>query len=250
MPAGRLQLVARPTRPTRIHRTTKLTRFKTVYRKRKQRPIRGLKQYSGNQPIPDRWTCKMHYTDRYTLSTDATLSTLGTQHKWNLNSLYDPDQTGVGHQPYGFDQLSGLYQRYKVTAVRFEFIFSDPSADGLLLNWQFLNPTQTSQSLTGSDPNTVRERPNTGYVVMNERGEQVRTRIIYMPIHRAAQITKLQFDADQEDYTAQFTANPVNMPQLAVAVANMDAGGTKTVKCLVNITYYTTFYDRRVQTQS
>ena len=31
-----------------------------------------------------------------------------------MNSLFDPDQTGTGHQPYYFDQFAALYNRYTV----------------------------------------------------------------------------------------------------------------------------------------
>jgi len=34
-----------------------------------------------------------------------------------LNSVFDPDFTGVGGQPEGFDQLKALYSRYRVMAL-------------------------------------------------------------------------------------------------------------------------------------
>jgi len=37
---------------------------------------------------------------------------------YRLNSVFDPDETGVGGQPAGFDQLKTLYGRYRVVAVR------------------------------------------------------------------------------------------------------------------------------------
>lgn len=39
---------------------------------------------------------------------------------WRLNSLFDPNLTGGGHQPKGFDQLAAFYQRYRVYKVRWE----------------------------------------------------------------------------------------------------------------------------------
>lgn len=33
-----------------------------------------------------------------------------------LNNIYDPDTTGTGHQPYGFDQWMSFYYRYTVFA--------------------------------------------------------------------------------------------------------------------------------------
>lgn len=37
---------------------------------------------------------------------------------YNLSSLYDPDQTGAGHQPLAFDQLMPLYDHYHVIATK------------------------------------------------------------------------------------------------------------------------------------
>lgn len=40
--------------------------------------------------------------------------------RFSANGLYDPDLTGVGHQPRGFDQMMTLFDRYVVTGVRVE----------------------------------------------------------------------------------------------------------------------------------
>lgn len=57
-------------------------------------------------------------------------------HKFRANSLYDPDETGVGIQPYGYDNLmgangTGLFNVYKVYAAKitvyFQRLVTDPS---------------------------------------------------------------------------------------------------------------------------
>lgn len=39
---------------------------------------------------------------------------VSTSQQFRLNSVYDPDQTGGGNQPAGFDQFAALYKRYIV----------------------------------------------------------------------------------------------------------------------------------------
>jgi len=39
-------------------------------------------------------------------------------HQFSANGLYDPDVSGVGHQPRGFDQWMQLYSRYVVTKAK------------------------------------------------------------------------------------------------------------------------------------
>ena len=46
-----------------------------------------------------------------------------------MNSLFDPNRTGTGHQPYGFDQLSTFYNRYYVTGSKMTVTFSCQTKD-------------------------------------------------------------------------------------------------------------------------
>ena len=58
-----------------------------------------------------RYITSMKYSQTFTIS-----SALGAVQRFNLNNIYDPDRTGVGHQPYGYDQLGAIYNRYRVIA--------------------------------------------------------------------------------------------------------------------------------------
>jgi len=53
---------------------------------------------------------------RYATEISITSSGVGTavRHVFNLNSLYDPDRTGAGVQPMGFDQWCQLYHYFTV----------------------------------------------------------------------------------------------------------------------------------------
>ena len=35
----------------------------------------------------------------------------------NLNSIFDPNRTGTGHQPYAHDTFQALYNRYRVIST-------------------------------------------------------------------------------------------------------------------------------------
>ncbi len=49
---------------------------------------------------------------------NSILTSAGAQQTMNLNSLFDPNRTGSGHQPMGFDTVASLYNRYRVLKVR------------------------------------------------------------------------------------------------------------------------------------
>ena len=61
--------------------------------------------------FPDEFITTIRYVDVYTLTSAS--NGIAKQYM-RMNSLFDPDQTGTGHQPYYFDQFAALYNRYTV----------------------------------------------------------------------------------------------------------------------------------------
>ena len=94
------------------------TARKQKYNSRYSRPITiPLNGLTGN-PVPPRLFTKLKYVQ--TLQPILITAGAPTVRQYRLNSVYDPDLTGAGHQPYGFDQwCSGFgYQNYMVHAVK------------------------------------------------------------------------------------------------------------------------------------
>ena len=58
------------------------------------------------------YKCRLRYSDFISLDPSA-VSPIAS-YIFRANSLYDPDLTGVGHQPYGFDQLMARYDHFTV----------------------------------------------------------------------------------------------------------------------------------------
>lgn len=72
----------------------------------------SLAGFQGPQH-PDVTCVKFVYSDFRSLT-----SAVGQgEYVYRLNSCFDPDQTGVGGQPDGFDQYKLLYTRYRVVAT-------------------------------------------------------------------------------------------------------------------------------------
>lgn len=75
-------------------------------RRRKIRRLRHLKT-----PLPNKLLVKMKYYDTFNL--DPAAAAIGT-YVFNPTSLFDPNTTGIGHQPRGFDQIMSMYTNYTV----------------------------------------------------------------------------------------------------------------------------------------
>ena len=81
-----------------------------------QRPgDQRITMYSGVTPVATRLRTKLNYVEIVTPS-----GLPFYEYVFTINSLFDPNRTGAGHQPLGFDQLSALYARYRVYAVQYE----------------------------------------------------------------------------------------------------------------------------------
>lgn len=116
---------------------------KRYARKRsRRRALRRYKAYGPQRAIlsgfPDRQLVKLRYSQEVTL--DPGPGGI-SQHIFRANSLYDPDFTGIGHQPYLYDQWSEVYSHYCVlgsrmtaTLVTVNTLNQDPGYYGILLS--------------------------------------------------------------------------------------------------------------------
>jgi len=63
-------------------------------------------------------------TLRYFATVDVGAATFGTTKQYfRCNGLFDPDITGTGHQPLGFDQLMTIYTSYVVLGAKIKCTF-------------------------------------------------------------------------------------------------------------------------------
>lgn len=78
-------------------------------------------------PVPYRLPTKLRYTGQVGLNPG--LGTVPAVHVFSANGLYDPDITGVGGQPRGFDQLMALYDHCVCTYTSIDVVFYPPTGE-------------------------------------------------------------------------------------------------------------------------
>lgn len=207
-----------------------------------------LTDFSKNDPFPSRKRHVLTYSQTQQFTTTGG-NTFGTEQVFNLNNLYDPDFSGTGHQPYGFDQITPLYLRYKVDAAKVSLTFTDPSADGIVVG-ALAQPPQVGTTLQGMSIDRAAETPLCAVKRINNSGKQVVTISAYLPIHKLCGLSKLQFAADTDLYTSGVGTGPALIPALRVAVASIRNNLTDTIFCTAKIRYYATFFERTNLAQS
>lgn len=87
------------------------------------RPRASIKTYSSNVGMPIRKFTTLTYHESLKIAPPIT----GTQifYNFHMNSLFDPNATGGGHKPLGFDQLAAFYKQYRVHGVTMTATFSN-----------------------------------------------------------------------------------------------------------------------------
>lgn len=179
---------------------------KMIQRKRRVARPTGLVN-KALHPLPQRYITKMKYSE--VISTDSVTGA----YAMNLNSIYDPNRTGVGHQPYAFDTLASLYNRYRVISCGYRLSVSPTGGVPITLT-----AIPANQVLTTSTASEIRENPRAKYVVQNVGANvMVLSGKSYIP--SLVGRTKAQYMADDR-YQALTTANPNEEAILNIATFN------------------------------
>lgn len=89
-------------------------------------PQLGTTIVSNNMPIfAARTTRNLRYSDSFQLTTTAGAV---SSYVFAVNGMYDPNITGTGHQPMGFDQMLQFYNHYAVRKARVILVAANASS--------------------------------------------------------------------------------------------------------------------------
>jgi len=211
-------------------------------RKSKARASKGQALTTVNrslQPFPNRYVCKLKYAT--TVVTDA----LGS-YIFNLNSLFDPDRTGGGHQPYGFDNLALLYNRYRCIATGWR-IQNPMAANALPVTTGCIASNDASVAWTNTG--VMLENPRAKYVTQNPGAASV-TLSGKISLPKLMGRTKSQYMAD-DNYQSPVVGSPNELGLLYIQTFAATNGNTTAGQALQVILEYTVeFFDSKHVVQS
>lgn len=118
---------------------------------RRRRYGSGISQMATNTPLPQKFKATLKYNESVPIVPGLGLG----RYVFNAASLWDPNYTGTGHQPMGFDQIMPMYDHYTVIAskltVNFQY-FNDtsPMIVGCYLGATVGGPTSSSEMIEQS----------------------------------------------------------------------------------------------------
>jgi len=229
-------------RRSRSQYTGKNLRRKRIYIKK--RKIQQASTYTnvvpfGSAPVARRTIVKLKYADELT-TTIATLVT--TTQQWRMNSIFDPDYTNVGHQPYGRDTLALLYTRYRVFRFGWDIKYCGTSAAAIaVVVPQNGNTAPSSITAAGEMPLAqTGVLPFQGGSTLHFRGS------VYLPMITGTPPVEYKSD---DRYSAAMTTNPTEELLHSQMVHNTSAG-TIIITSIIQLTYWVELFDPIVLGQS
>jgi len=235
-------------------------------RQRKNRQPRGQRQNRQPATAQSRLSAKESLRYRTPLFppkfrkrltyAEVALSVVGTtglagNYFFSANGLFDPNTTGTGHQPMGFDQMMLMYEQYTVVSSKITVVANNNSAANTYADVAlYLSPDTTSIT----DPSRLMEN---GFFVWKP---------LY-PVGTQGAIATLSLDCNIATYFARdrnkrelledvnlfgnVASNPTEQVYFVVcAYDGVGAVNTSTVLFRVEIEYEVIFWEPKKLTQS
>lgn len=149
-------------------------------------------------------------------------------HVFAANGLFDPNITGVGHQPTGFDQYMALYNQYIVVGSTIRAVVSNSDGNNLANVGVFLMDSAS----TSTDWNRYVENGNGVWTVADKLGTGDAVKIL---THRA-DISKFSRQSILNDdvFAGTVSANPGETHYYHLVVAPSD-GAADNAACIWNV---------------
>jgi len=164
-----------------------------------------------------------------------------------LNSIWDPNATGIGHQPLYTDQLSALYNRYRVISCRYAIAGTVSNGTTETNSIIGVLPANEGKTVTGGI-NEFQENPRSRYITQYVGNEKILKGNVYLPALVGR--TKTQYMADDR-YQAQWNTSPAENAVLNIYFGFMDGTlATATADLNVTLEYTVEWFDAKSVIQS
>lgn len=212
-------------------------RFRTPARVARRRRYRGKRpRIVKMQAVPAKIMTKMHYCEKLTLA-----SPIGSYSIYRYqSSIFDPNLTGVGHQPYYHDQWALLYGKYRVYGFKYRVQMTNMGNNPVWVSIQ----QAPNDSVTGSSIEYEWEKPaNRGRFLLGPHNSTSARRTVkgFVNVRKLEGLSKGEFGG-HEVYEANFGSSPSRVAKLQIEYEGDSV--TSNVFCVVDLLYYTELFNR------
>lgn len=206
-----------------------------VYRRRRKKKYARKKRYmtpnsaSGNLPLRKTLKSKFRYSEDIQLVSSASTPAV---HVFSLNGLYDPNVTGIGHQPRGFDELMPLYDHYVVIGARVRVDFVNASTT----NTAFVFLAVRDSNTVSTGYTDYLENGNNKHITMGVEGSGANNKTLYYNVNPNKFLGRSKPMADPQ-LKGSNASNPTEQAYLHIAAVSSDLFTATNMTILVTIEY-------------
>lgn len=211
-----------------------------MYRKKRRHYRR--KTRIPMSPVPPSTVVKLRYVGHTAIDAGADIA---AGYVLAANALYDPNITGVGHQPYGFDQWALFYKRYCVLSSKCTATFFSNST-GNAGNCNVGVGVRDASTIGASDINYWMEQANTSWKQIGQTGGN-------KAIAKVAKTfsTKRYFNAvrprDDDQLRAVIGSNPAKIAYYHLLMSASDAASDPPSTNVMFTLEYIAYFDQVAQ---
>nr|QTE03495.1 MAG: putative capsid protein [Grus japonensis CRESS-DNA-virus sp.] len=181
----------------------------------------------------------------------ALISTSGgiSTNVYRMNGPFDPDLSGIGHQPMYWDRYAAVYQSYRVLGSRLTAILSPrtvqfPATTGTQPVLNFGISGSTSSSSMGTDPYNRMEQNDSISTLINQQSTPTKLSFAYSPE------IKLGRPAGDDTVGAFVSTNPVTQYFAHVWMNDENSGTSTGTICKIEMEYTIEFHGLIQETSS
>jgi len=196
--------------------------------------------------LPETYMCKLRYNGIVTLNPPA--GNVPAIQAYRLNSLFDFDLTGVGHQPTPFDQMASFYKKYFVRGVKVIISPMRKQSDSMANGFQYYGAIiQPASGITAGfswDDIMQGEKATQRIHVFATTGADSSPDKMTGPVKIYYSAKKYYGKGyDDEDYKSLVTTSPAKGPTLDVWAINPFGDDASAINLNVWAEFITTFSD-------
>jgi hypothetical protein len=200
--------------------------------------------FAGMSPLPFTLHSKLKYAEHILVT--GTTGGLGL-YVFNASSLYDPNYTGTGHQPRGFDQIMPLYDHFVVLKSTIKVRLVSQTVNSVVMAGVALSSTTTNQG----DWDDYAEGPMSQ---VNSTGNLVtygNTSVLEFSLHYDAKsFLGVPDPITSNKNQGTISANPIDNAFYHIFVQDGAESASVNVRALVEIEYHCVFIEPLNPSQS
>lgn len=200
----------------------------------KARAVQAFNVIHSKDPMPQTLQTVFPYQTNLVLTT--TLGSVGI-YAFRGNSMFDPDQTGTGLQPQGYDQLSTFYSRFTVLASKIMVTIANSSTVPVQI---CIAPT--TDTLTTSF-NILTTTPKSKYVCLGPSGSG--KDVMTLSLYQSTKNQKGKDPVGDPDLSHVPGSNCADQWYWSIISQAMDIATTTYISYSVYVKYYALCSDRK-----